>query len=257
MRKLFCTYIFLSAFIFHYENASAIARVSNVAAGNWNTAGSWLPIGVPAAGDDVTIQAGQSITLNAPGGSCNNLIISGMLTYPGANTLAVGGNLTMNAGSAAIGTVNGGIMNVSGTFLAAAGGNEQIGRITLSVALTSTINGTLLITQNTSGTKTFTGNATFNNGSAITYNVSETLDFSGSVSFNGTGTISGTTTGILNMGSCSVATGDRKSTRLNYSHGYISYAVFCLTKKNNAEKQRVELQNSYILKIKTRLTTKQ
>src|SRR2546422_9337078 len=27
--------------------------------------------------------------------------------------------------------------------------------------------------------------------------------------------------------------GDRKSTRLNSSHGYISYAVFCLTKKNN------------------------
>src|SRR2546422_4561570 len=30
--------------------------------------------------------------------------------------------------------------------------------------------------------------------------------------------------------------GDRKSTRLNSSHGYISYAVFCLKKK---KKQRV------------------
>src|SRR2546429_5898427 len=27
---------------------------------------------------------------------------------------------------------------------------------------------------------------------------------------------------------------DRKSTRLNSSHGYISYAVFCLKKKTNA-----------------------
>src|SRR5256884_1392813 len=27
--------------------------------------------------------------------------------------------------------------------------------------------------------------------------------------------------------------GDRKSTRLNSSHGYISYAVFCLKKKSN------------------------
>src|SRR5687768_18175151 len=27
---------------------------------------------------------------------------------------------------------------------------------------------------------------------------------------------------------------DRKSTRLNSSHGYISYAVFCLKKKNNS-----------------------
>src|SRR2546429_6538292 len=29
-----------------------------------------------------------------------------------------------------------------------------------------------------------------------------------------------------------VAERDRKSTRLNSSHGYISYAVFCLKKKN-------------------------
>src|SRR2546422_7645589 len=30
--------------------------------------------------------------------------------------------------------------------------------------------------------------------------------------------------------------GDRKSTRLNSSHGYISYAVFCLKKKKNSDK---------------------
>src|SRR2546422_3126110 len=29
---------------------------------------------------------------------------------------------------------------------------------------------------------------------------------------------------------------DRKSTRLNSSHGYISYAVFCLKKKNTAKR---------------------
>src|SRR2546422_3284709 len=33
---------------------------------------------------------------------------------------------------------------------------------------------------------------------------------------------------------------DRKSTRLNSSHGYISYAVFCLKKKKN-RKDDVEL----------------
>src|SRR2546422_4524298 len=31
---------------------------------------------------------------------------------------------------------------------------------------------------------------------------------------------------------------DRKSTRLNSSHGYISYAVFCLKKKNRNDKSR-------------------
>src|SRR2546422_5445072 len=32
---------------------------------------------------------------------------------------------------------------------------------------------------------------------------------------------------------------DRKSTRLNSSHGYISYAVFCLKKKNEFEVEPV------------------
>src|SRR2546422_7259995 len=32
--------------------------------------------------------------------------------------------------------------------------------------------------------------------------------------------------------------GDRKSTRLNSSHGYISYAVFCLKKKKKKTKQQ-------------------
>src|SRR2546422_1684510 len=36
------------------------------------------------------------------------------------------------------------------------------------------------------------------------------------------------------------AAGDRKSTRLNSSHGYISYAVFCLKKKN--KKTAVDIQ---------------
>src|SRR2546429_2548507 len=31
---------------------------------------------------------------------------------------------------------------------------------------------------------------------------------------------------------------DRKSTRLNSSHGYISYAVFCLKKKKNVQVTR-------------------
>src|SRR2546422_7080577 len=36
---------------------------------------------------------------------------------------------------------------------------------------------------------------------------------------------------------------DRKSTRLNSSHGYISYAVFCLKKKKK-EEDRAKLNNT-------------
>src|SRR2546422_6778845 len=35
---------------------------------------------------------------------------------------------------------------------------------------------------------------------------------------------------------------DRKSTRLNSSHGYISYAVFCLKKKKRTIRRRITLQ---------------
>src|ERR1041385_9290912 len=39
--------------------------------------------------------------------------------------------------------------------------------------------------------------------------------------------------------------GDRKSTRLNSSHGYIAYAVFCLKKKtkNKSRKNKTEIKN--------------
>src|SRR5205809_5365121 len=39
------------------------------------------------------------------------------------------------------------------------------------------------------------------------------------------------------LGAGQVIAGDRKSTRLNSSHGYISYAVFCLKKKKKQRKQ--------------------
>src|SRR2546422_8496859 len=39
------------------------------------------------------------------------------------------------------------------------------------------------------------------------------------------------------------ASRDRKSTRLNSSHGYISYAVFCLKKKKQKNKQNSEYKN--------------
>src|SRR2546429_1564685 len=43
--------------------------------------------------------------------------------------------------------------------------------------------------------------------------------------------IAATTVGPQTPGSAKKSNLDRKSTRLNSSHGYISYAVFCLKKK--------------------------
>src|SRR2546422_2123655 len=38
---------------------------------------------------------------------------------------------------------------------------------------------------------------------------------------------------LMNLRTSFTSSSDRKSTRLNSSHGYISYAVFCLKKKKN------------------------
>src|SRR2546429_3732839 len=43
-------------------------------------------------------------------------------------------------------------------------------------------------------------------------------------------------------------TTDRKSTRLNSSHGYISYAVFCLKKKKKKRKQSHNIKRRPIKK---------
>src|SRR2546422_7114343 len=48
---------------------------------------------------------------------------------------------------------------------------------------------------------------------------------------------------------------DRKSTRLNSSHGYISYAVFCLKKKKR-ELQHVDVANKFSECLSPALSTR-
>src|SRR5256884_4738963 len=42
---------------------------------------------------------------------------------------------------------------------------------------------------------------------------------------------------------------DRKSTRLNSSHGYISYAVFCLKKKDNSYNEWMEKIHDWCISL--------
>src|SRR3989449_1336556 len=72
--------------------------------------------------------------------------------------------------------------------------------------------------------------------------ISDQATLAGSSGPNATGTINFTVFGPNNT-TCtlpgtpggSALVRDRKSTRLNSSHGYISYAVFCLKKKKKTE----------------------
>src|SRR5687768_17622493 len=52
---------------------------------------------------------------------------------------------------------------------------------------------------------------------------------------------------IENIEEC-VRSVDRKSTRLNSSHGYISYAVFCL-KKKKIKRKKIEVKERHIITI--------
>src|SRR2546422_4325216 len=45
--------------------------------------------------------------------------------------------------------------------------------------------------------------------------------------------------------SATAASPDRKSTRLNSSHGYISYAVFCLKKKKKEKPKPIRTHRDY------------
>src|SRR2546429_5845467 len=54
--------------------------------------------------------------------------------------------------------------------------------------------------------------------------------------------------GLRTVGDSLFSRGDRKSTRLNSSHGYISYAVFCLKKKNRAHSPSVHMLATVLLR---------
>jgi hypothetical protein len=176
----------------------ATSYTSNTTTGLWNSTTSWLPAGIPNAGDDVTIQAGQTITMNASPGACNNLTIAGTLTWVNARTLNVAGNLVLNSGGSITGTATG-VLNVAGTFTTAAG-TETIGQNAMTITSGSTFNGVLTYSSAT-GTQTFAGPVTMNNGSGIAFNAARTVNFSGSASTNGTVALSGSVVGTLNIGS--------------------------------------------------------
>src|SRR2546422_4527809 len=52
---------------------------------------------------------------------------------------------------------------------------------------------------------------------------------------------------LANYFSFACSAGDRKSTRLNSSHGYISYAVFCLKKKKQPQSPATVLRQGSIM----------
>jgi hypothetical protein len=139
--KNFIRYIFVFASILIGQSSlHATDYIFNVTSGDWSVAANWSPVGVPGAGDDVTIPS--SVTLDIPV-TINNCTVSGGLIQ-GPNTLTINGNLIMNSGefnnSSTItvisdftwnlGNINaGGAMTVTGTTNIINAGGRNLSRI--------------------------------------------------------------------------------------------------------------------------------
>jgi hypothetical protein len=141
---------------------------SSTGTGNWNTAGTWTPSGVPAAGDVVTILSGHTVTVNV---NTNNLA---SLTINSGGTLTVAGNTVTATSIAVNGTINRtGTAAITGTLVFNNGSTYQhaqdggtIPTATWSAGSTCLVTGTLM-TGPGGATQSFS-NVTWNCGSMIT-----------------------------------------------------------------------------------------
>lgn len=92
---------YLSSALTGSQTTTAAGNKISVATGNWNTAGTWSPTGVPTAADNVTIANGHVVSINA-NAVCNNLVIgqgsSTTLEFSGntARTLLVNNDITVS-----------------------------------------------------------------------------------------------------------------------------------------------------------------
>ncbi len=148
-------------------------KISNVITGNWNTATSWTPVGVPVAGDNVTIANGHTITINVNNATCNNLTI-GQGT---SGTLQIGNNNTARAMNFKNITVaNGATFNVN-----TASATTHTLTTQGNIINNGTINfnsGTNLcnVVFNKEGSQSITGTATTNNYNRITVNLGTSIN---------------------------------------------------------------------------------
>ena len=163
----------------HAAAAGAVTRYSR--GGNWNTASSWTTNancntaanGVPAAGDDVVICAGDTITLNANTASLNSL------TIRASGILNIGSNTTAR-------TLTTATFSNAGTFTINTNANHQI-NITGAATNTGTFQVNAAVTTQTpdvtiGGLLTNSGTFQFAGGAALTWIVNGGISNSGTIS---------------------------------------------------------------------------
>ncbi len=132
--------------------------------GSWNTAGSWSPSGVPAAGDAVIIAAGHTITIDINTTSLLSLTVNGTLIVGSNNTdrsVTITGSVIINpagvlntAGNGGNSVLIGGDLTNNGVF------DANIGGARLDLTFIGTTNQTIGGTGNTTDFNLITVNNT-------------------------------------------------------------------------------------------------
>ncbi len=168
---------------------SAQAVFQSNGSGNWNS-NTWTlisgsdPNNRPDSNDDVIILPGHTITANR-NEACNNLEFrGGTLNYSGSRSVTVNGNLTVTANSTVTGFSANQSLEVLGNVSVDAGDSFSFPSITLSIAGSTTVNGSMTIA-GFSRVRDF-GNVTINSGGTFELSGGNTYNFNGNLTNNGT-----------------------------------------------------------------------
>ena len=130
-------------FQFFMQSSFAVLKTSN-GIGLWNTAATWFPSGVPAAGDDVVILNGHTVTIDINTTALLSLTVNGILVVGNSNAniiLTVSGNvLISNTGSLITAGNGGNVFNVGGNMTVNNIYDARIGGATMNTIFNGTGN---------------------------------------------------------------------------------------------------------------------
>ena len=195
---LFISLFLLSSFAGHATN------FTSAASGNWGTAATWSPSGVPTSKDNVTIAHGMTITVNTAA-ACTNLTIGDATS--GVTTVNVSSGITLSiAGACSINPSNlsntytlnagAGTINIAGTFAWSTTGTNLVEASTGTLTFTPAIT----IAASTQSVK-LTGAGTINFNSSFTDNYNKLVPYTGStINFAGGYTVSTTAASWAGVG---------------------------------------------------------
>ncbi len=90
---------FLLVFALMIMCSISFAQIKSAQTGNWNDPATWTGGKIPTATDDVSVEAGITVTVDVNNAACKNLSIDGTLTFPDvdARQITINGNVTVNA----------------------------------------------------------------------------------------------------------------------------------------------------------------